>query len=75
MRRRALAPMFAAKTVLDFSPAVLKAVTALCERWHRKCDEREFDVAVESARLTFGVLECIAGPIRPSLYYYGGHRV
>jgi cytochrome P450 len=57
MQRRALAPMFARRTVLDFAPAVLKAVGALCERWHLECGERELDVAAEMTRLTLDVLE------------------
>jgi cytochrome P450 len=57
MQRRTLAPLFAPRTVLDFAPAVLKAVAALCERWRLECGERELDVAAEMTRLTLDVLE------------------
>jgi len=57
MQRRSLAPMFTPRTVLGFLPAVLEAVAALCERWHRHRSDGTLDVAAEMTRLTLDVLE------------------
>jgi len=57
MQRRTLAPMFAPGAVLNLAPGVLKAIAALCDRWHRHCGDRVLDVAAEMTRLTLEVLE------------------
>jgi cytochrome P450 len=56
VQRRTLAPMFAPGAVLNLAPGLLKAIAALCDRWHRRGDQ-VFDVAAEMTRLTLEVLE------------------
>jgi cytochrome P450 len=55
-QRRTLAPLFAARRVLEFAPAMLQAADALIARW-RGCDGATLDVAAEMARVTLDVLE------------------
>jgi len=55
-QRRALAPLFARRTVLSFSAAMIDAAAALVERL-RLCDGQIEDMAVEATRLTLEVLE------------------
>jgi len=57
LQRRVLAPMFARKTVIDFTPAMLSAARALIERWEGLGDGAMIDVAAEMARVTLEVLE------------------
>jgi cytochrome P450 len=57
MQRRSLAPMFTARAVLGFLPAVLASAATLCERWHRHRGAGALDVASEMTRLTLDVLE------------------
>lgn len=56
MQRRALAPLFARKAVMNFSAAMIDVATGLAER----LGEREgevVDIAVEATRVTLEVLE------------------
>ncbi len=56
VQRRALAPLFARRTVMSFSAAMVDAAAALVERLTLRAGEVE-DVAVEVTRLTLEVLE------------------
>jgi cytochrome P450 len=56
MQRRALAPLFARRTVLSFSVAMIDAAAALVERLKLRDGQIE-DIAVEATRLTLDVLE------------------
>ena len=56
MQRRALAPLFARRTVLSFSAAMIDAAAALVERLKLRDGQIE-DIAVEATRLTLDVLE------------------
>ena len=56
MQRRALAPLFARRTVLSFSVAMIDAAAALVERLKLRNGQIE-DIAVEATRLTLDVLE------------------
>jgi cytochrome P450 len=56
LQRRALAPLFARKTVLHFSTAMIEAAHSLIERLNQR--EGQFvDLAVEATRVTLEVLE------------------
>jgi cytochrome P450 len=55
-QRRALAPLFARRTVLSFSASMVGAATALVERLNAR-DGEVVDIAVEVTRLTLEVLE------------------
>ncbi|MGA8968341.1 MAG: cytochrome P450 [Pseudolabrys sp.] len=55
-QRRALAPLFARKAVMNFSTAMLDAANGLAERLAQREDE-VVDVAVEATRVTLEVLE------------------
>jgi cytochrome P450 len=55
-QRRALAPLFARRTVLSFSAAMIDAAAALVERLRLRDGQIE-DMAVEATRLTLEVLE------------------
>ena len=55
-QRRALAPLFARRTVLSFSAAMIDAAAALVERLRLRDGQIE-DMAVEARRLTLEVLE------------------
>jgi cytochrome P450 len=57
VQRRVVAPLFARKTVMDFSSAMLAAAGALIERWSALGASAPVDVAGEMARLTLDVLE------------------
>ena len=57
LQRRVLAPMFARRTVMDFTPAMLAAAQALVDRWSGLGDRATIDVAAELARVTLEVLE------------------
>src|SRR3977135_2010613 len=57
LQRRVLAPMFARRTVMDFTPAMLAAAQALIDRWSGLGDRATVDVAAETARVTLEVLE------------------
>jgi cytochrome P450 len=55
-QRRMFAPIFTARTVKSFAPAMMEAVDALCERWSDS-EDQVIDVSVEVTRLTLDVLE------------------
>jgi cytochrome P450 len=57
LQRRVLAPMFAARTVMDFAPAMLGAAGALIDRWAALGDRATIDVSAEMARVTLDVVE------------------
>jgi cytochrome P450 len=54
-QRRALAPLFARRTVTSFTEAMLKAANDVAERW-RKAGPSTLDVAAEMTLLTLNVL-------------------
>lgn len=56
MQRRALAPLFARRTVMNFSEAMLEVANGLVERLARREGET-VDLAVEATRVTLEVLE------------------
>ena len=56
MQRRALAPLFARRSVMSFSAAVIAEAAALVARLDRRAGET-VDVAAEMTRLTLAVLE------------------
>ena len=56
-QRRALAPMFARRTVISFAPAMVQAAASLVDRWHRHEDGAVRDVAADVTLLTLDVLE------------------
>lgn len=56
MQRRALAPLFARRTVMSFSASMVEAAAALVERL-KKRDGEISDIAVEVTRVTLEVLE------------------
>jgi cytochrome P450 len=56
VQRRALAPLFARRTITSFSGTMLDAATAMVERLQARDGQIE-DVAVEVTRLTLEVLE------------------
>ncbi|MFZ0402573.1 MAG: cytochrome P450, partial [Pseudolabrys sp.] len=56
MQRRALAPLFARKTVMNFSTAMLDVANGLAERLALREGE-VVDIAVEATRVTLEVLE------------------
>jgi len=55
-QRRALAPMFARKTVQGFAPTMMQVADALVARWRRWGDGEIVDVAAEVTRVTLDVL-------------------
>jgi cytochrome P450 len=57
LQRRVLAPMFARRTVMDFTPAMLAAAAALLDRWSGLGDPVTLDVAAEMAKVTLDVVE------------------
>jgi cytochrome P450 len=57
LQRRVLAPMFARKTVMDFTAAMMAAAMVLISRWSALGDGATLDVAAEMARVTLEVLE------------------
>jgi len=57
LQRRVLAPMFARRTVMDFTPAMLAAAAALIGRWSGLGDRATIDVAAEMAKVTLDVVE------------------
>ena len=56
VQRRALAPLFARKTVMNFSPAMISAANNLIERFAQR-EHQVTDVAIEATRVTLEVLE------------------
>jgi cytochrome P450 len=57
LQRRVLAPIFARKSVLDFTSAMMEAAEALLNRWRSLGDQMTIDVAAEMAKVTLAVLE------------------
>jgi cytochrome P450 len=57
LQRRVLAPMFARKTVINFSAAMMAAAEALIGRWSALGERKTIDVAAEMARITLDVVE------------------
>lgn len=57
VQRRVIAPMFARRTVMDFSSAMVAAAEALSERWRGLGDRATIDVAAEMAKVTLDVVE------------------
>jgi cytochrome P450 len=57
LQRRVLAPMFARKTVINFSSAMMAAAEALIDRWSGLGERAAIDVAAEMARVTLDVVE------------------
>ncbi|HUO93891.1 MAG TPA: cytochrome P450 [Rhizomicrobium sp.] len=55
-QRRAVAPLFARKTIFGFAPQVLDAADALVARWNELADGRVIDVADEITHTTLDVL-------------------
>lgn len=55
-QRRALAPLFAPRTVAGFEASMADVAADLVERWDRQRDGRRMDVAQEMARTTLRVL-------------------
>jgi cytochrome P450 len=56
-QRRAVAPMFARKTIYDFAPAVKAAIDELVARWREVSEGGVIDVAEDITRLTLDVLQ------------------
>ena len=56
-QRRAVAPMFARKTIFGFAPAVMAAADALRARWNALPDGSVVDVADEMTHATLDVLQ------------------
>ncbi|WP_291684751.1 cytochrome P450 [Bradyrhizobium sp.] len=57
LQRRVLAPMFARRTVMDFTPAMMAAAEALIDRWSALGDCATIDAAAEMAMVTLDVVE------------------
>jgi cytochrome P450 len=57
IQRRALASMFARRTVISFAPAMAQAVVSLVGCWHRHGDGAVRDIATDVTLLTLDVLE------------------
>src|SRR5437764_1521235 len=55
-QRRTLAPLFARKTILSFTAAMLSAADSLTARWQRMGRQGPVDVAAEMTLLTLNVL-------------------
>jgi cytochrome P450 len=51
-QRLVIAPMFARKTVMDFTPAMMGAAEVLIKRWSGVGDHATIDVAAELAMAT-----------------------
>lgn len=56
MQRRALAPLFARRTVTSFASAMLEAAARLAERWSALGPRATIDVAAEMTLITLNVL-------------------
>jgi cytochrome P450 len=57
LQRRVIAPMFARRTVTDFTAAMMGAAEALVERWSGHGDGTTIDIAPEMAKVTLDVVE------------------
>jgi cytochrome P450 len=56
-QRRVLAPMFARRTVMDFTAAMMGAAETMIERWSALGDHPTIDIAAEMAKVTLDVVE------------------
>jgi cytochrome P450 len=56
-QRRVIAPIFARRTVMDFTSAMIGAAETMVERWSALGDRATVDVAAEMARVTLEVVE------------------
>jgi cytochrome P450 len=56
-QRRMLAPIFSAKTVRSFAPAMQAAIDAMIERWSERGHDEIVDLAVEITDFTLNTLE------------------
>ena len=56
-QRRVLAPMFARRTVMDFTAAMMGAAETMIERWSALGDHAMIDIAAEMAKVTLDVVE------------------
>ena len=66
LQRRVLAPMFARKTVMDFTSAMTAAAQALVDRWASLGDRAIIDVAAESP---YPVISRCAGHREPTVLH------
>lgn len=57
LQRRVIAPIFARRAVMDFTPPMLAAAEALSGRWSGLGDRAIIDVAAEMAKVTLDVVE------------------
>jgi cytochrome P450 len=57
LQRRVIAPIFARRTVMDFTRAMMGAAESMIERWSHLGDRATIDVAAEMARVTLEVVE------------------
>src|SRR4030088_2945671 len=57
LQRRVLAPLFARKTVMEFTSAMMDAADVLINRWSGLEDRVTIDLAAEMARVTLDVVE------------------
>jgi cytochrome P450 len=57
LQRRVIAPIFARRTVMDFTAAMIGAADDLIDRWSGLGDRATIDVATEMARVTLEVVE------------------
>src|ERR1700733_10701215 len=57
LQRRVIAPIFARRTVMDFTPAMMGAAEGMIDRWSALGDRATLDVAAEMARVTLEVVE------------------
>jgi cytochrome P450 len=56
-QRRVLAPMFARRTVMDFTAAMMGAAETMMQRWSALDDDATIDIAAEMAKVTLDVVE------------------
>jgi cytochrome P450 len=55
-QRRTLAPLFSARAVDGFAPAMLAGARAMLERWRARPGDEPLDISAEMGRLTLDVL-------------------
>ena len=56
-QRRVLAPMFARRTVMDFTSAMMGAAETMIEKWSALGNHATIDIAAEMAKVTLDVVE------------------
>jgi cytochrome P450 len=57
LQRRVIAPIFARRTVMDFTSAMMGAAASMIDRWSGLGDRATIDVAAEMATVTLEVVE------------------